>query len=44
MSGYDKFPDYGGPPPTWRSYAGIAIMFVVVVGPCVALLVRWLCS
>ena len=34
MSGYDKHPDYGGPPVTWRFYTVIAALvggFVCVV-------------
>lgn len=31
MSGYDKSPDYGGPPPTWRFYAVVAIVATTVI-------------
>ncbi len=37
MSGYDKHPDYGGPPVTWRFYRVIA----AVVGG-FALVLLWL--
>ena len=28
MSGYDKHPDYGGPPPTWRSPVAFVLLMV----------------
>ena len=42
MSGYDKSPDYGGPPPTWRSYV-ITTVFVGVgaAGMLFLLLKHW---
>lgn len=31
-SGYEKSPDYSGPPPSWRELAVILVIIVVLVG------------
>ena len=28
MSGYDNQPDYGGPPVTWRTWVGGAVVII----------------
>jgi len=30
VSGYEKSPDYGGPPPTWRGLAVAVIAFIAI--------------
>ena len=42
MSGYDKSPDYGGPPATWRSYVLAGAVLAIGAAPFVVLLLRWL--
>ena len=32
MSGYDRHHDYGGPPVTWLTYAGIVVFAAVLAG------------
>ncbi|MDR7034481.1 hypothetical protein [Mesorhizobium sp. BE184] len=32
MGGYDKSPDYGGPPVTWRTRLALVILMFLVVG------------
>jgi hypothetical protein len=32
MTGYENYPDYGGPEPSWREAAAILAVIVAVVG------------
>lgn len=32
MTGYERSPDYGGPPPTWRLWVALAIGGVLLFG------------